>query len=524
MSVYIEALHRNLPRLLASFNMDETHALAGVGDRYFWGWKLIDFPNGTFQGAVHGLAILISLNQLPKTVSLNQLLKTLSLMVRGLKTITAKNGSLDEAFPNEYSFCVTSLVASDVLAGLKLLKDKISTKEHDIWIDSVRPLIEFLLKQDEYHGVISNHLASAALAMYRWYALTGEKEKEQRGSIWIKRILSHQSKEGWFSEYGGADPGYQSWCTTQLAQLNLLRPDLGLQEPLTKSLDFLSYAAHPDGSFGGVYGSRNTRFLLPGGIEMLAESNNIALALANFAKKGICNHSFVTLDAIDSGNLIPFINDYALAAKADIENKQNKVEEHILPCYQKNIREYYPEAGWLIDSQAESYSIINVKRGGGFVHFSNKNKPIISSGILCKNYKKEFFSSQQGQATEIDIDMFKNDCFALTFPLYKVSRPIPTPGSFFILRFLSLTLFKFRPIGNLTKRILAWYLMGRKKEATHFVERRFNVGETFSIKDTLLSSTNYKLMEDTVDFSSIHMASQAYWKKDTVNERITNVT
>ena len=76
----------------------------------------------------------------------------------------------------------------------------------------------------------------------------------------LDRILKHQSAEGWFKEYEGADPGYQSLCTYYLADVHRMRPNFDLADPLRESVRFLWHFAHPDGSFGGIYGSRNTRF------------------------------------------------------------------------------------------------------------------------------------------------------------------------------------------------------------------------------------------------------------------------
>ena len=35
-------------------------------------------------------------------------------------------------------------------------------------------------------------------------------------------------------------------------------------------MEFLAHAVHPDGSVGGVYGSRHTHLYVPGGLERLA--------------------------------------------------------------------------------------------------------------------------------------------------------------------------------------------------------------------------------------------------------------
>jgi hypothetical protein len=511
-NVYTDALHRAIPRLLSSFNADTTSNLYGVGDRYHWAWKLIDFPNGTFQGAVHGLAILLRLKSLPSNLSELDILGYIRLLLKGLKSITATNGSLDEALPNEASFCVTALVASDVLATRNLLEGYLSPDEMQEWLEIVRPLIAFLNKQDESHALISNHLASGALAMFRWHAATGDTIAESRGKMWLDRILRHQSPEGWFSEYGGADPGYQTWCTTQLAQLHLLRPDLGIIEPLKLSFSFLVHAAHPDGSFGGSYGNRNTRFLLPGGIQLLSGQDANASALSSFARNSISKQASVTLDCMDAGNLVPFFNDYALAAWAE-RTTDLAVEEATLPCHSNAGRRWFPEAGWIVDCGPRHYSIVNMKRGGAAVHFFNKKRYIDNPGSIISDSKKILYSSQLTTAHDIVNISLDTNNMTLTFPLLPVKRPIPGPFDFIVLRLLSITLFRSLKLGNLIKIALVKLLIKRKLTSVGHVNREFHFGENFKIRDTIIGMRDTKSIGDARHFSAIHMASQGYWQR-----------
>ena len=509
----MDALHRALPRLLSSFNADTTAGLAGVGDRYHWSWKLIDFPNGTFQAAVHGLAILLHLKQLPANLSESEVLGYIRLAISGLKSITAKNGSLDEALPNEASYCVTALVASDVLGAYKLLNEYLSSDEKHKWLEVLRPLINFLLQQDEHHGVISNHLASGALAMYRWHAATGDPVAEERGSMWLKRIFKHQSSEGWFSEYGGADPGYQTWCTTQLAQLYLLRPDLEILDPLARSLSFLVHAAHPDGSFGGSYGCRNTRFLLPGGIELLCGADANAAALSAFARESITRQACVTLDCMDGGNLVPFFNDYALAVWAESTRVQN-VEKAILPCHANSGRQWFPESGWLIDSGPEYYSIVNMKRGGAAVHFSENTRRIDDPGVVARDPGGRLYASQLSSARDISNIQIGRDKIVVEFPMFPVKRPVPGAVDFIILRLLSISIFKSLGLGNMVKRLLVNFLIKGKSGPAGHVIREFGLGEEFTITDSIEGITGANQLSGVRHFSAIHMASQGYWQRN----------
>lgn len=516
-NIYVDSLHRALPRLLACFNMDETSRYAGVGDRYFWAWKLIDFPNGTFQAAIHGLAILLEQDLLPDYTNCDKMLERIKLLIHGLRNITHKNGSLDEALPYESSFCVTALVASDFLAAYIILSSRLSAYDKEQLLSSIAPMIDFLKKQDETHGIISNHLASASLALYRWHSITDDSSAEIRGRVFLDRILNRQSNEGWFEEYGGADPGYQSWCTTQLAQLDLLRPDLNILQPLSRSLEFLTYAAHPDGSFGGCYGSRNTRFLLPGGIEMLAPKDKNASALSLFARDSISNNSCVTLDCIDPGNIVPFFNDYALAAKAKKQLKN--IENTNLPHETEQGVKWMPDSGLLIDSGKGYYSIVNVKKGGSAVHFQQDNLMLYSPAIVAQDKKNNLYSSYESNVDCLpEIDESTNE-ISVKYDLSKVERPQQSPFKFIVLRFLSLTLFRSVRTGNFLKLLLANYLIFRKSKPVARVTRKFCLGNNFYIDDRE-ESGGLDLITAQRNFFPKHMASQGYWQRnDEVNYR-----
>ena len=51
--MYRNILKYNQLRLLNLFNLDKLSSKIGNGDRKFWAWKTIDFPNTTFQSGVN---------------------------------------------------------------------------------------------------------------------------------------------------------------------------------------------------------------------------------------------------------------------------------------------------------------------------------------------------------------------------------------------------------------------------------------------------------------------------------------
>ena len=143
-----------------------------MGDRYYWAWGLSDFGNATFQGAAHGMARLWVAGLWPYETSKSTFLARIDALVQASRRLTRRDGSLEEAFPHEGSYCVTALVAFDLLCTLELLDAEISPSQSAQWQSVICPMIRFLLNADETHALISNHLATAAAALARWYRLT----------------------------------------------------------------------------------------------------------------------------------------------------------------------------------------------------------------------------------------------------------------------------------------------------------------------------------------------------------------
>ncbi len=168
MNPYLDAVHAALPRLLASFDRDALRASRGLGDRNAWAWKTIDFFNATPQGAVHGLARLVAADLLPQGMCAEPVMARIEEAVDALARITRGDGSLEEAFPYEGSFCVTALVAYDLLVAREQLGAHWSARAQRC-LARVEPLIGYLLRADETHGAISNHILTAVAALCAWH-------------------------------------------------------------------------------------------------------------------------------------------------------------------------------------------------------------------------------------------------------------------------------------------------------------------------------------------------------------------
>jgi hypothetical protein len=508
---YLHQIENVLPRLLALYDENSISPTLGLGDRFFWAWKLTDFGNATFQGAVHGLARLIVNDSLPFGIDQKSILERIVRMVKAIKSIQDNNGSLSEALPYESSFCVTALVAYDLLSAVEVLEGIISSDERAEMLSAASPLIKFLLHHDEHHGLISNHLATAASALYKHHALTNENSCD-RGKVFLDRILAHQSDEGWYKEYEGADPGYQSLCTYYLADLHRLRPDLGLKDSLSKSVRFLWNFAHPDGSFGGVYGSRSTRFYYPAGLELLRDEIPEAGALADFMRESILSRSTVALDTMDDPNLIPMFNSYCLAAEVFTESPKSIPA---LPCHNEELNVLvFPKAGLVVHGDTEAYTVISTNKGGVCYHFPRESQrsSVKNMGAVYRDKKNRRFSTQAfQQKNSIKIE---GETIEIWAQLVQPNQSLPDPLKFIVLRVLTLTLLRNSVLNKLIKKMLVWLLINRKRHGKVVNHRKINLGRNFMIADEIVGApAGWSQEEQIGPFMASHMASQGYWQK-----------
>jgi len=510
---YLQEIRANLPRLLSLFDSDRTSASYGMGDRYHWAWGLIDFGNATFQGAAHGMAQLWAAGIWPYGTSKTKFLARIDALVQAANRLTRRDGSLEEAFPHEGSYCVTALVAFDLLCALDLLDAEIRPVQRVHWQDCIRPMIRYLVNADETHALISNHLATAVAALARWHRRTGEAQAEHKGQQLLARILAHQSDEGWFCEYQGADPGYQSLCTYYLADVHRTRPDWQLLEPLRQSIRFLHYFAHPDGTFGGLYGSRCTRFYYPAGVLALGDDIPEAQALASFMEITIAQQRTVTLSAMDEPNLIPMFNAYAWAAAQRHQHPQpnsQSTPQPIPATSPASIRRWFPEAGLLIDRGPRHYSLISTHKGGVVYHFVDQQQARIDVGIVMRDPRGRL-GSTQGSNPGNRVTRTET-ALQINAPFTAMPRQLPGPLQFLIIRLLSLTAFQSRPLREWIKRRLVSLLITRKKTWPVSNQRKINLGPCLSIQDSPTSVPGYHCEPDPGAFVPIHMASQGYWQ------------
>ncbi|MCP3931233.1 MAG: hypothetical protein GY705_19280 [Bacteroidetes bacterium] len=503
MSIYRDVLKKNISRLFNLYNLDPSALTYGYGDRLYWGWKISDFPNGSMQGGVHALSIALKLG-LIKNKKL--VLNTIDAAIHAISRIRAKNGSMVEAYPGENSFCVTALVVFDVLSAIRHLEDYLSKTQKQNYLEILRPLIGFVKRNLEVHAIISNHLATAAAACFLWTELTGEKLKI--GQIFLDIIYAHQSEEGWYREYEGTDPGYQTLCTYYLFCIYEITEDDRLFRSLGKSASFLKYFVHPDGTIGGLYGSRNTEVYYPGGVIGLANVIDDFALISSLLQRGNEINHHILPQSVDSGNFIPLLNSYAVAVLKYEQSKEKIEDVQATAPYLNKFSKNFKDAGIYLQSTKKYHAILNYKKGGTIKIFDKKTSKIDSEdgGVFGKLKGGKRFSTQQ-----ID-NGIKFDKLVIKTFFYAISERYMTPFSSIIIRIFSMTLFRSIALGNLFKKHIVKLLMTGKNKIDGKVTRRFELLEDkIIVHESIIRPKGCVFIKHIGKCRAIHMASSGYF-------------
>ena len=507
---YRELAETFLPHLLSFYDLDPYSPTRGYGDRYFWGWKLKDFNNGLLQGGVYPLALFSAINSFKDKNSALDIIKTIFYAV---KKNQHKNGSVDEAFPYEYAFSVSSTLAFDLLCAFELIEDDLNSREKEDFIAIIERLIKFISSNRETHGFISNHLAAAVAAIGMYNKKTGKKISADNGIL--TSILNNQSHDGWYLEYEGPDPGYQSLCTYYLAVVYNITRDQMLLDSLRKSIDFFSYFIHPDGTIGGEYGSRNTELFYPAGFEILKNEIPMARVISDRMYDSIKNEHTVTLKSIDTGNFIPLIENYLVAYIESLKHSETKKEAK-LPYDLDVVNRFFPDSKILVRGNKRYYAVVNATKGGITKIFDKDKKQIIwdDCGYIGETTRGDYISTQ---CYNKDVKCtYQDSCLTIETQFYKISRQIPTPNKFILLRILNVTFMRNTYFGNLVKKLIVNLVITGKKGYPVLLKRKIHFEEDhIIIEDDLTKKSGIKFnwLEYGKKFSTIHMASSKYFQR-----------
>jgi hypothetical protein len=499
--------------LLSAQNRDPYTATWGCFDRRYWAWKLVDFPEATYQRNVYPLAWFLR-----HTAHLQEGTPELvqEAIIAGLQFalhIQHRDGSFDQAFPHEHSFGATAFLLHPLLEAYRIVRDHCSPTQQHAIENSLRRAADFLCRHDETHGHIANHLAGAALSLLVSAEFFWQPAYEQRAMHLLERILAHQSPEGWFLEYEGADPGYQTLCLYYLAQIYRLRPDSKLHAALKRAITFLAWFVHPDGTFGGEYGSRRTAIFYPGGVALLSRTFPLAHSIIRAMLASIAERRTVTLLDVDMGNLAPLLSNYVTVLEADMPDASQPVTP--LPWQLGAVQRDFPRAGIFIRGTPRHYAVVGSSNGGVLKVFDRHQQRMLwnDGGYVGHTNSNTYITTQMTdlhrscQATTNEI--------MIQAPFYLMLRSVPTPLQFLVLRALNLTVMRHVALGNMVKALLVRLLISGKHTVPLHLKRTITfAAEYIRVTDTLTMTGSLQLrwLQCGHPFVAIHMASARYFE------------
>ena len=510
-AVYWWAARQEIARVLSWQDRESFSRTYGCFDRTYWCWKFSDFPGARYQEAIFTLAHLFTAQLVENRLYDEP--RVLGWIQAGLafwQGLQRRDGSFDEAYPFEHSLAATAFTGFYV--GEAFLRVRDLLPDRDRALGSFARAGDWLCRNDERHGVLSNHLAAAAAALYVIFRITGDGRFERRCWQFVQQIYDHQSREGWYEEYGGADPGYQTLCTFYLARLWQYTKDAPLQESLTRSASFLTHCIHPNRTLGGEYGSRNTEFFFPAGCEMLAAAIPDAACIARFMRPSVPDGKTAGLWTMDPQNTLPMLNNYLFAT--DYAASLDGREEPQLPCDMAG-EWWFPDAGLLFKSTPAFYAVVGLAKGGVVKIYDKAQRALaVSDCGYVARLRTGTVASTQTLRRRPSWTRAAGGC-TVEAEFVPLLRRVPTTWLFLAFRIFSTTLGRTQRVAYWLKNRLVQFLMRPPRAVPLRLTRQVELGtHTVTISDEIVASNRLAIVEcrRNQKFAAVHMGSSRYFQ------------
>ena len=508
--LYFQEGIRYLPKVIELCDRNRLSPAYGCFDRAYWHYRTSDFPSGMYQECVLPLAIAYQLehakNPFFKEDRLKELVKA---GIDFARRSSHRDGSCDDYFPYERAtgaaaFSLYALTESCLLLGI-----------------NEPPNLEFFKRRAQYlaaegyreSGILSNHKALIVLALFNVYLVTREERFKKLSQEKLNQLLKLQTNEGWFPEYEGADPGYLTFTVDFLAKYYLKSQDEKVVEPLKQAIRFSSFFMHPDGSYGGEYGSRNTFHFLPHGFELMGGQSPEAVSMCNLFLKAIQNGKRSYLE--DDRIFVHFVYNFLQAYSDFFVNREEATR--LKPV---NFTQTFKEAGLIVKNKNDFYAVISVTKGGVSKIFKGQELVWNDSGLLGETEQGRKFTSQimNGNHFQIDGDRVEveGDC-------YEHQDVLLSPFKLVLFRCFLLLIGRFLP-ANVTRRMLQKkaILKSKKKFRLHF-KKVFSFGhENFVELRLQLETPSLKVKELWIgtDPTFIYVATSRPYQSGSLKEWI----
>ena len=427
--MYTDFILTNIPRILTQVDRDNYSKTYGSCDRNYWHLKIRDFSSAILQQTCLTIALLYTTEFEGNVYYRNHNIREWSIAcLRYMKMIQLKDGSFNEYYPNEHGFPPT---AFNLFSGCR------TYLELGLEDESIKKTLEkaaaWLCSHSEKRAY--NQEWAAIAGLYLYYRISEDESVLSVINKKVSEILAVQSEEGWFPEQGGADIGYSSVALDMMSEYYWFSKDQKVLEPMLRLTKFLSNFIHPDGTTGGEYGSRNTIYFMPNGLETVLASGNDRDGIAGAMLHKIYGHSHLVcfMNAVDERYLSHYVMHSYLRALQKYNGHNFYVPTAIPPCEQK-CTHIFKQSGLIVQSDGEIYLVIGLRKGG-ILKVYKGNKEIywdcgyqipIKPGITAAT---NWVDASYSVSFEVE-----NDCYSVSGKFNKVKQKTQSPLNHLMLR------------------------------------------------------------------------------------------
>ena len=376
-----------------------------------------------------------------------------------------------------------------------------------------KKVILYSFSSEETYGTISNHMAHHMFEYLRAAEILEDDQSRAKAHQLLYNLNNQISKEGWFVEYDGADPGYQTRTLKYLVRSTsyLDGRDRSICLNLCdRSMEFLDKTILPDGTLFSAFGSRNTSLIYPSGIELMAKKDNEWDSLANRVRKAVKNAKAPPTLSLDFDNYIRLLDDH-IEADRIYDSKSAHINTE--PKNPKRSKQFYLKDYGLLKRRLGEYDLyIHSRYGGAFILFKGdscieKNAGLylaLENGKKFATFKSEANSSINSKSTVIELNV-------------EYALPINenlTSMKLIFLRILNFSILRIRFFANLFRKLLVNRFISSLKpndgvQAVRFFSLHNNV---LKITDKIETKTPLEEAYLVPQINLRYMASSGYWE------------
>ncbi len=246
-----------LPRIIGFGDRDPASRTYGCFDRSYWQYRLSDFPSGIFQEAGRLLALVhAGPSEGNPFAGRREIAEWACAAARFWVSKLHQDGSADEVYPFERSFCATAFGLWSMGCTWQLLKEPPlpGADRAARWLSRQAP------------PPVANQVAASANALLVLSQLAQSADLRKYADRHMTELLTRQTPEGYFQEYGGYDLGYLSLTLSLLAHWHRGTRSAPVLAAAKRAAGFLEKHVRKDGTYDPKGTSRNTQYLYPFGI------------------------------------------------------------------------------------------------------------------------------------------------------------------------------------------------------------------------------------------------------------------